>query len=258
MNEPLTLHGLARRPGIAMGSLVIEFATPGIGHILKGAGCEYVFLDTEHSGFSDETVKWLLQGCQAAGLPAIVRARSKSYTHVARLLDMGAEGIVVPMVGTAEEAAGFASWCRYPPTGVRGTAFAIAHDSYRPGPPGQKMEEANARVFTVALIETEAGIANVEAIAATPGIDCLWVGQFDLSTSLGIPGEWAHPKFRSAMTAICAAGQRHGKALGRLVLDRAEAQQAHADGFRMLCWGVDASLLQQALAAGMSELRALG
>jgi 2-dehydro-3-deoxyglucarate aldolase/4-hydroxy-2-oxoheptanedioate aldolase len=252
-----TLHALAKR-GLSTGTLVIEFATPGIGHILKHAGAEFVFLDTEHSGFSDETVKWVLQSCQAAGLPAIVRARSKSYTHVARLLDMGAEGMVVPMVGHAEEAAAFASWCRYPPEGLRGTAFAIAHDNYRGGSPIEKMRTANARVFVAALIETADGVANVEAIAAIPGIDCLWVGQFDLSTSLGIPAQWEHPRFRDAMRAICAAGQRHGKALGRLVLDRAEAAQAHADGFRMLAWGVDAGLLQQALAAGIAELRALG
>jgi 2-dehydro-3-deoxyglucarate aldolase/4-hydroxy-2-oxoheptanedioate aldolase len=252
-----TLHGLAKR-GLSTGTLVIEFATPGIGHILKHGGAEFVFLDTEHSGFSDETVKWVLQSCQAAGLPAIVRARSKSYTHVARLLDMGAEGIVVPMVGSAAEATAFASWCRYPPEGQRGTAFAIAHDNYRGGAPIEKMQAANARVFVTALIETADGVADVEPIAATPGIDCLWVGQFDLSTSLGIPAQWEHPKFRDAMRAICAAGKRHGKALGRLVLDRAEAAQAYQDGFRMLAWGVDASLLQQALAAGIAELRGLG
>lgn len=252
-----TLHALAKRPGISCGSLVIEFATPGIAHILKHAGAEFVFLDTEHSGFSDETVKWLLQSCQAAQLPAIVRARSKSYTHVARLLDMGAEGIVVPMVGTADEAAEFASWCRYPPEGARGTAFAIAHDSYRPGDAAAKMQEANKRVFTVALVETAEGVANVEAIAATPGIDCLWVGQFDLSTSLGVPGQWQHKLFRDAIGAICAAGKRHNKALGRLVLDKPEAEQCHKDGFHMLAWGVDASLLQQALAAGIAELRKL-
>lgn len=253
-----TLHALAGRPGIACGSLVIEFATPGIAHILKGAGAEFVFLDTEHSGFSDETVKWLLQSCRAASLPAIVRARSKSYTHVARLLDMGAEGIVVPMVGTAEEAAQFASWCRYPPAGVRGTAFGIAHDCYRPGDAAGKMAEANRKVFTVALVETAEGVANVEAIAATPGIDCLWVGQYDLSASLGVPGEWQHRKFRDAIGAIAAAGARHGKVLGRLVFDRGEAAQCLADGFRMLAWGVDAGLLQQALAAGIAELRTLG
>lgn len=252
-----TLHALAKRPGIACGSLVIEFATPGIGHILRHAGAEFVFVDTEHSGFSDETVKWLLQSCQAAGLAPIVRARSKSYTHVARLLDMGAEGIVVPMVGTAAEAAEFASWCRYPPEGQRGTAFGIAHDGYRPGAAAEKMRHANRKVFTVALVETADGVANVDAIAATKGIDCLWVGQFDLSTSLGVPGEWQHQKFRDAMGAICASGRRHGKALGRLVLDRAEADQAFRDGFRMLAWGVDAGLLQQAVAAGIAELRKL-
>jgi 2-keto-3-deoxy-L-rhamnonate aldolase RhmA len=253
----MTLKQMCTPGKLATGHFVVEFATPGIGHILKGAGCDFVFLDTEHSGFSDETVKWMLQACQAAGLPALVRVRSKSYTHVARVLDMGAEGIMVPMLGTAQEAQDLASWSRYPPVGTRGCAFGIAHDDYAPGPAVQKMQAANARVTTFALIETAEGVANVDAIAATPGIDCLWVGHFDLSASLGVPAEWEHKKFRDATQAICAAAKKHGKALGRLVFSMPEAEQAWRDGFHMLAYGADASLLQAAVADGVQGLRRL-
>src|SRR5215211_8712502 len=87
-----------------LGHFIVEFATPGIGHILKSAGCDFVLFDLEHSGFGFETVKSAIRYFEAADLPAIVRVPSKEYHHVARAMDMGAEGIMLPMVGTAEEA----------------------------------------------------------------------------------------------------------------------------------------------------------
>src|SRR6202011_5435637 len=85
------------------GHFIVEFATPGIGHILKSAGCDFVLFDLEHSGFGFETVKSVIRYFEAADLPAIVRVPSKAYHHIARAMDMGAEGIMLPMVGSSEE-----------------------------------------------------------------------------------------------------------------------------------------------------------
>src|SRR5215212_9978959 len=102
---------------LKLGHFVIEFATPGIGHILKGAGCDFVLLDMEHSGFAFETVKSVVRYCEAAELPAIVRVPSKAYDHVARAADVGAEAIMVPMVDTATEARELVSYLKYTPAG---------------------------------------------------------------------------------------------------------------------------------------------
>src|SRR3954471_14485606 len=112
------------------GHFVVEFATPGIGHILKNAGCDFVLFDTEHSGFGFETIKNAIRYFQAADLPAIVRVPSKAYDQMARAADMGAEGIMVPMVDTAEEARELVANIKYPPTGRRGVALGVAHDDY--------------------------------------------------------------------------------------------------------------------------------
>lgn len=239
------------------GHFVVEFATPGIGHLLAGAGAEFCFLDMEHSGFSFETVKAALRYLQAAEVPAVVRVPSKAYDHVARALDMGAEGIMVPMLGTAEEAAALVRHAKYPPEGARGCAFGIAHDRYRPGPAAGKMAEANARTAVFALVETAEGARNADAIAATPGVDCVWVGHFDLSASLGVPGDFANPAYRSALEGIRDAAARHGRAFGRLVANMAEAEQAARDGFGMIAYGGDLWLLQAALAEGVRGVRAL-
>lgn len=255
---PRTLREVIDRPGITAGTFLVEFATPGIGHILAAAGCDFVFIDMEHSGFGIETLKSALRYCEAADLPTLVRVPSKAYDHVARAADMGAQGVMVPMLGSAEEARALVAAGRYPPEGRRGSAFQIAHDRFVPGPASAKMAAANRGLVLCALIETAEGAAQADAIAATPGIDMIWIGHFDLSASLGVPAEFDHPRYRAAIGAIAAAAQRHNRPLGRLVATEAEAREALSDGFRHFAWGGDAWLLQKAVADGLALLRGLG
>jgi 2-dehydro-3-deoxyglucarate aldolase/4-hydroxy-2-oxoheptanedioate aldolase len=100
---------------LKVGHFIVEFATPGIGQIIKAAGCDFALLDTEHSGFGYETMKSMLRYMQAAELPAIVRVPSKAYHHIARAADMGAEGIMVPMVNSAQEARQILDAMKYVP-----------------------------------------------------------------------------------------------------------------------------------------------
>src|SRR5829696_6551309 len=167
-----------------IGHFIVEFATPGIGHILKSAGCDFVLFDLEHSGFGFETVKSALRYFEAADLPAIVRVASREYPHIARAMDMGAEGLMLPMVGSAEEAREILNAVKYHPAGRRGVALQVAHDRYRPGTVADKFTAANKRSTFFCQIETAEGVRNADAMAAIDGVDCLWVGHFDLSVSL--------------------------------------------------------------------------
>src|SRR3712207_3730288 len=103
---------------------------------------------------------------------------------------------------------------KYPPAGRRGAAFGVAHDDYTGGDVVEKMESANAEVLLLAQIETARGVEQAEAIAAVEGIDVLWIGHFDLTTSLGVPAQFAHPDYLRAIERVVAAGVRHGKAVG--------------------------------------------
>src|SRR5438445_13802199 len=114
------LKAMARSRAPKFGHFVVEFATPGIGHILKSAGCDFVLFDLEHSGFGFETVKSALRYFEAADLPAIVRVPSKEYHHIARAADMGAEGVMLPMVSDADEARRIVDSLKYVPAGMRG------------------------------------------------------------------------------------------------------------------------------------------
>jgi 2-keto-3-deoxy-L-rhamnonate aldolase RhmA len=251
-----SLKGMARSRALKCGHFVVEFATPGIGHILKGAGCDFVLFDTEHSGFGHETIKSALRYFEAAQLPTIVRVPSKEYHHIARAADMGAEGIMLPMVNDADEARRIVDSLKYVPDGMRGVALAIAHDRYAPGPTMDKLRQANERTTLFAQIETKAGVDNAEAIAALDGVDCLWVGHFDLSCSLGVPGQFDHPTFTDAIRRVIEAARQHGKAVGRLVPDVQTGVDLYKQGFDFVCYSGDVWVLQAGVKAGIDAIRA--
>jgi len=254
MAEP-RLREMARTKSIKIGHFIVEFATPGIGHIMKNAGCDFVLFDTEHSGFHNETIKSLMRYFEAAQLSAIVRVPSKEYHHIARALDMGAEGLMVPMVNDADEAEKLVSSMKYTPRGGRGVALGVAHDNYRPGPVMEKLAAANDRSTLFAQIETAAGVENAEAIAAVDGVDCLWVGHFDLSCSLGIPGDFGNRIFTDAIAHTIASARKHGKAVGRLVPDVDQSVALFHEGFDFICYSGDVWVLQNALTEAVSAIR---
>src|SRR5690606_29101850 len=148
------LKDMAQSRELKVRHFIAEFATPRIGQILKSAGCDFSLLDCEHSGFGFETVKTVLRYMQAAELPTIVRVPSKEYHHIARAADMGAEGIMLPMVGSPDEARAILDCMKYHPLGHRGVALGIAHDRYMPGPTLDKLAAANRRTTLFAQIET--------------------------------------------------------------------------------------------------------
>jgi 2-keto-3-deoxy-L-rhamnonate aldolase RhmA len=237
------------------GHFIVEFATPGIGHILQSAGCDFVLLDLEHSGFGFETVKSALRYFEAADLPAIVRVPSKEYHHIARAMDMGAEGIMLPMVGNVDEVRHILDSMKYHPVGKRGVALQVAHDRYRPGAVSEKLASANRRTTLFCQIETVEGLKNADAIAAIDGVDCLWVGHFDLSSSLGIPGEFDNKLFTDAIARVAKATRMHKKAYGRLVPNVEQGVAIHKLGFDFICYSGDVWVLHNALAEAIAALR---
>jgi 2-keto-3-deoxy-L-rhamnonate aldolase RhmA len=173
----------------AFGPMLMEFFSPGMPAIIAATGADFALFDMEHTGASLETMKAMVAGCRGLRLAPLVRVPRGEYHFIARALDIGAHGIMVPMVGSAAEAAAIASAAHYPPAGRRGAGFGIAHDDYRVAPPPETMARAAARTLTIAQIETVEGLDDVEAIVATPGIDVAWLGHFDLSNFMGIPGQ---------------------------------------------------------------------
>jgi 2-dehydro-3-deoxyglucarate aldolase/4-hydroxy-2-oxoheptanedioate aldolase len=226
-----------------LGSMVFEFFSPGIAQVLKRAGCEYLIYDMEHAGLSIEQLKEQCAYCRGTGIAPMARVPRGEYHFLARALDVGAQGVMVPMVSSLDEARAIAEATHYPPKGRRGAAFGFAHDDYATDSPVATMQAADARNLIIAQIETERGLAAVEQIAATDGIDCLWLGHFDLTNFLGIPGQFDNALYLGAVKRIATAGRAHGKALGYMAQDAALARQYKALGFNMIATGTDHAIL---------------
>lgn len=241
---------------VALGTMVFEFATPGIGRLAAQAGAEFVIYDMEHTGWSIETIRHLMATTRAADIVPMVRVPAAQYHLLARPLDVGAMGLMVPMVETVEQAEVIVRSAKYPPVGRRGAAFTVAHDDYTGGDIVEKMASANDNVLLIAQIETAAGVAAVEDIAAVEGIDVLWIGHFDLSASLGVPGQFAHSDYLAAVARVRKACERHGKTLGIMAGDVESGRSALAQGFRIVAYGGDLWLYAAALNQGLTALRA--
>jgi 2-keto-3-deoxy-L-rhamnonate aldolase RhmA len=242
--------------GRAFGSMVFEFFTPGMPRLLANAGAEFALYCMEHTGVSYETLKPQFALCRALGVAPLVRVPGTEYDLIARALDSGALGVMVPLVDTAAQAEFIVSCTRYPPAGGRrGAAFGFAHDDYEGGDVVEKMRRIHERTLVIAMIETRQGLENVEAIAAVPGVDVLWLGHFDLSNFLGIPGEFSHPAFQDALRRIVGAAKKHGKAAGYMAASAALGQEYLAHGFRMLATGTDQGMLQEATRAMLEGMR---
>jgi 2-keto-3-deoxy-L-rhamnonate aldolase RhmA len=198
----------------SLGTMIFEFPTTGIARIAAEAGAEFVIFDMEHTGWSIETIRGLIATSRAADLVPMVRVPATEYNLIARPLDVGAMGLMIPMVETGEQAQYIVDSAKYPPAGKRGAAFGVAHDDYSGGDIIAKMASANEEGLLIAQIETGQGVENAEAIAAVDGIDILWIGHFDLTNSLGIPGQFSHPAYLEAVDRVLAACANHGKTPG--------------------------------------------
>ena len=243
------------RGGRAFGAMVFEMFTPGLPQICRNAGADYVLYDMEHSGLGFETLKTQFALCRGLAIVPMVRVPRGEYHFVARALDFGALGVMVPMVGNADEARHIVSCTRYPPLGRRGAAFGFAHDDYQGGEVAVKIAAIHARTMVIAQIETAEGLANVEAIAAVPGIDALWLGHFDLTNFMGIAGQFGHPDYLAAVRRIALACERNGKTAAYLATDDALAREYQGHGYRLLAFGIDQLMLQAALAQGIAAMR---
>ena len=250
-----SLRARAMAGDSVLGAMVFEFFSPGIAQCLKLAGSEYIIYDMEHTGLGFETLKEQVSYCRGLGVVPMARVPRSDYPFLARALDVGVKGVMIPMVESVAQAEAIVAATRYPPDGRRGAAFGFAHDDFEAGAPIDKIKKANAENLVIAQSETERGLEAVEKIAAVDGIDVLWVGHFDLTNFLGIPGKFDHPKYLDAIARVVKAGRKHGKGLGFMPTDREWARDYQDHGFNVLACGTDHGLLMAGAAAVIDSVR---
>ncbi|MEZ5356145.1 MAG: aldolase/citrate lyase family protein [Bryobacteraceae bacterium] len=209
------------------------------------SGYDFVIIDLEHGMGSERDILGQMHALSATGTAGLVRVESHDRQRVHRILDLGAHGIMFPRVDTAQQARDCVAAMRYPPRGVRGVATLVRASGYGKDFDGYR-DSSEAELLTILQIETAEAVRNVEQIAAVEGAGVLFVGPFDLSTSLGVFRQYDHPVFVEAVEKTIAAAKRHGRPLGILLPSPADLGRYHDLGFRLITCGADTSMLQSA------------
>ena len=216
---------------------------PAAVEICAGAGFDWLLLDMEHAPADLASIRAGLLACEAGGAAAVVRPPSADPVWIKRLLDLGAQTLLLPMVESAAEAAALAAAAHYPPKGTRGVAGQVR--AARWGGAADYWRRADATVCLLVQIESRAGLEHAAAIAAVDGVDGVFIGPADLAASLGELGRFDGPALADAMARIGQAVRAAGKPLGTLTPDEAVAKAQLAAGYRFVAVGMDTLMLAQ-------------
>ena len=189
-----------------------SFANPGITEIFTRTEVDFIGIDVEHSTISQEQSQHIMRASQAAGIPCLPRIASHNGEMIKRLLDSGADGIIVPMVSTTQEIEQIINWCKYSPVGRR--SFGVARAQGYGFDYQEYTSNWNRSSSLIIQIETVEGVNNIDKLLSYGEIDGVMVGPFDLSGSLGIPGQIEHPKVLEAVQKVNEACLRYKKASG--------------------------------------------
>jgi len=224
--------------------------TPDVMLVVARSGMDFALIDTEHGSFNTETVADLCRVARGAELTAILRVPGRGATYVSRSLDIGANGLMMPRIETAEEAAEVVKWAKYAPLGNRGLALGGASGDYRAVPdPRAAMAQANESTVIVIQIESKDAVSRIDEIAAVPGIDVLLIGPMDLSQTLGVPGRFNRPEFIGAVREVVRAGREHGVASGIHAPNVAQCRFWRDEGMTFLACSSEVGMIAGGLAS---------
>jgi 2-keto-3-deoxy-L-rhamnonate aldolase RhmA len=201
---------------LAASDLVLCFGvnqtrTPNIAMMAVACGFDALYIDLEHNPTSLETAASICVAAVGLGITPIARV---FLSDAARILDCGAQGVMIPHVNNAAEARAIVEACRFAPQGHRSAAGTIPSLGYAALSQPEICRRLNEETLLIAMIETPEAVANADAIAAVEGIDVLHIGSTDLSTEMGIPGDYKHERMRAAYETIARAAKTHGKSMG--------------------------------------------
>jgi 2-dehydro-3-deoxyglucarate aldolase/4-hydroxy-2-oxoheptanedioate aldolase len=229
--------------GVALGSSLSQLRSPEIPRMFAAAGFDWIFIDSEHGCFSIETIQDLVRSSLMLPITPVVRVADFQYDLVARVLDMGAEGLILPRVDSPDVLAKALTWAKFPPQGVRGFGLTAAMVGYSAASFPEIMEHLNRETLIIAQIETQSALDRCDELAAVPGLDALLVGPADLSISLGVPGEWDSPKLGAAIDRIIEICNKHKRWPAIQVRNSAMAKHWMSRGMKLIGCGNELTTL---------------
>jgi len=240
--------------GETLFGLFLDLGSAAAAEVCARLDYDWLLVDLEHGAGTEADLPGILRAVDLGGSFPLCRPQSGERIRIGRALDMGALGIMVPRLESAEAAREAVTFLRYPPGGIRGVATrvrgaglgTVSHAEIR---------RLNERVVGIIQIESVGGLRDAEAIAAIDGVDVLFVGPADLTHSLGIPGQFDHPEYRHALERVVAACRSHGKAAGILVYDTAVVPPLLELGYTFVGVGADAGFVADGAKRSLAALR---
>ncbi len=233
----------------------IQVGHPAVAEVLAEAGLDWIAADMEHTDIDNATFTNLARGMHGRGVVPMARVKENDTIAIRQVLDLGAQGVIVPLVHTADDAERAVAAAKFPPRGVRGYAFARTNEW------GKDFDacaaSANEDVAVVAMIESKEGVKNIDAILDVDGIDGVFIGPYDLSGSYGVPGQTSHADVVAGCEQVVKACADAGKSAGlHVVYPTQEAiATAIADGFTFIALGLDVVFLREGAAEAVKEAR---
>ena len=234
------------RAGECVFGCFIRYPEPGLAELVALQGFDFVVLDGEHGTMEPRECENMVRAAELRGVTPLVRVPENRPATILRFLDTGAQGVHVPLVGSAADADAAVRSVKYGPRGRRGLTAVRAASYGQEEPLGEYVERANQETLVVIQIETREALEQVPGIAAVDGVDVVFVGPTDLSHTLGVPGQTAHPLLEEAYEGVARGVQGSDAALGVLVPDEAGAAVWRERGARYIAVTVDSLLVRRA------------
>lgn len=234
----------------------VQIPHPAVARILGTSGLDWLAVDGEHGMVDAAMCDQLLLTIASHGCSPIVRLPGNAYASNKRFLDAGAEGLIAPLIRTAEEAKRFVESAKYPPDGLRGVGFCPAN-LY-----GKHLQEyiANANENTLCCVQIEhhEAITNLESILSVPGVDATFIGPYDLSASLGVAGQFDHPDYKKALETFVHTCHRMKIPAGIHVIqpNGDEVLKRIEEGYRFIAFSLDVTMILNAVTDGMARIKA--
>lgn len=239
------------RAGEATLGCFLGLGSPNVAELMAHAGFDWLIIETEHNGLDSAEIQHMLMAMNGTETIPIVRVPSANPVFIQKALDMGALGILVPLIKTPAEVEAVIRATRFPPQGMR--SFGPLRASRYSFDNADYLTRANENILVGFILETKEAVENLEEIAAVPGVDFIYLGPFDLCLSLGLnPLNLPLPEVEAIIDRMLAAGRKYGVAMGNGAGTPDGLRQIQARGFTVLGYGPDYSLLVNAVRAGLA------